>query len=133
MENFLTQTLVYLGAAVVSVPIAKRLGLGSVLGYLIAGVVIGPFALSLVGDQADVMKFAEFGVVILLFLIGLEVQPSMLWDMRKAIFGLGGAQVLGTALAICAFGFFMPVLFGCLLYTSPSPRDATLSRMPSSA
>ncbi|MBO9547788.1 monovalent cation:proton antiporter-2 (CPA2) family protein [Caulobacter sp.] len=100
MENFLTQTLVYLGAAVVSVPIAKRLGLGSVLGYLIAGVVIGPFALALVGDQADVMKFAEFGVVILLFLIGLEVQPSMLWDMRKAIFGLGGAQVLGTALAI---------------------------------
>ena len=97
MENILTQTLVYLGAAVVSVPIAKRLGLGSVLGYLIAGVVIGPFALSLVGDQADVMKFAEFGVVILLFLIGLEVQPSMLWDMRKAIFGLGGAQVVGTA------------------------------------
>ena len=102
MENVLTQTLVYLGAAVVSVPIAKRLGLGSVLGYLIAGVLIGPFALSLVGDQADVMKFAEFGVVILLFLIGLEVQPSMLWDMRKAIFGLGGAQVVGTALAIAA-------------------------------
>lgn len=100
MENFLTQTLVYLGAAVISVPIAKRLGLGSVLGYLIAGVVIGPFALGLVGEQADVMKFAEFGVVILLFLIGLEVQPSMLWDMRKAIFGLGGAQVLGTASAI---------------------------------
>jgi len=102
LENFLTQTLVYLGAAVISVPIAKRLGLGSVLGYLIAGVVIGPYALSLVGNQADVMKFAEFGVVILLFLIGLEVQPSMLWDMRKAIFGLGGAQVLGTALAIAA-------------------------------
>jgi monovalent cation:proton antiporter-2 (CPA2) family protein len=100
VENFLTQTLVYLGAAVVSVPIAKRLGLGSVLGYLIAGVVIGPFALSLVGDQADVMKFAEFGVVILLFLIGLEVQPSMLWDMRKAIFGFGGAQVVGTSVAI---------------------------------
>lgn len=102
MENILTQTLVYLGAAVVSVPIAKRLGLGSVLGYLIAGVLIGPFALSLVGDQADVMKFAEFGVVILLFLIGLEVQPSTLWDMRKAIFGLGGAQVVGTALALAA-------------------------------
>jgi monovalent cation:proton antiporter-2 (CPA2) family protein len=102
VENILTQTLVYLGAAVVSVPIAKRLGLGSVLGYLIAGVLIGPFALSLVGDQADVMKFAEFGVVILLFLIGLEVQPSTLWDMRKAIFGLGGAQVVGTALIIAA-------------------------------
>lgn len=97
---FLLQALVYLGAAVISVPIAKRLGLGSVLGYLIAGVLIGPFALSLVGQQADVMKFAEFGVVILLFLIGLEVQPSTLWDMRKAIFGLGGAQVVGTALAV---------------------------------
>ena len=97
---FLLQALVYLGAAVVSVPIAKRLGLGSVLGYLIAGVVIGPFALSLVGEQGDIMTFAEFGVVILLFLIGLEVQPSTLWDMRKAIFGFGGAQVIGTSLAI---------------------------------
>jgi glutathione-regulated potassium-efflux system ancillary protein KefC/glutathione-regulated potassium-efflux system protein KefB len=97
---FLLQALVYLGAAVISVPIAKRLGLGSVLGYLIAGVVIGPFALSLVGEQTDIMKFAEFGVVILLFLIGLEVQPSTLWDMRKAIFGLGGAQVIGTTLAV---------------------------------
>lgn len=102
MQSFLTQTLVYLGAAVISVPIAKRLGLGSVLGYLIAGLVIGPHALALIGAQADVMKFAEFGVVILLFLIGLEVQPSTLWDMRKAIFGLGGAQVVGTALAIAA-------------------------------
>jgi monovalent cation:proton antiporter-2 (CPA2) family protein len=97
---FLVQALVYLGAAVISVPIAKRLGLGSVLGYLIAGVVIGPFALSLVGEQTDVRTFAEFGVVILLFLIGLEVQPSTLWDMRKAIFGFGGAQVVGTTLAI---------------------------------
>ncbi len=102
MENFLTQTLVYLGAAVVSVPIAKRLGLGSVLGYLIAGVVIGPFALGLTGQLTDVMKFAEFGVVILLFLIGLEVQPSTLWDMRKAIFGFGGTQVVGTTIAIAA-------------------------------
>ncbi|HJV43305.1 monovalent cation:proton antiporter-2 (CPA2) family protein [Caulobacter sp.] len=107
MENFLTQTLVYLGAAVVSVPIAKRLGLGSVLGYLIAGVVIGPYALSLVGAQADVMKFAEFGVVILLFLIGLEVQPSMLWDMRKAIFGFGGAQVVGTSVAIAGVSMLL--------------------------
>ena len=100
--SFLIQAMVYLGAAVISVPIAKRLGLGSVLGYLIAGVVIGPFALSLVGEQGDIMKFAEFGVVILLFLIGLEVQPSTLWDMRKAIFGFGGAQVVGTSLAIAA-------------------------------
>jgi monovalent cation:proton antiporter-2 (CPA2) family protein len=100
MQPFLIQTLVYLGAAVISVPIAKRVGLGSVLGYLLAGVAIGPYALSLVGQLTDVMRFAEFGVVILLFLIGLEVQPSSLWDMRKAIFGLGGAQVVGTTVAI---------------------------------
>jgi monovalent cation:proton antiporter-2 (CPA2) family protein len=101
-SGLLLQTLVYLGAGVIAAPIAKRLGLGSVLGYLIAGVVIGPFALSLVGEQADVMKFAEFGVVILLFMIGLEVRPALLWSMRKTIFGLGGAQVAATALAIGA-------------------------------
>jgi monovalent cation:proton antiporter-2 (CPA2) family protein len=99
-QGLLIQALVYLAAGVVSVPIARRLGLGSVLGYLIAGAVIGPFALSLVGEQADVMRFAEFGVVILLFLIGLEVRPALLWSMRKVIFGLGGAQVTATALAI---------------------------------
>ena len=75
-ENLLLQALVYLTAGVVAAPIAKRLGLGSVLGYLIAGIVVGPFALKLVGEQADVMKFAEFGVVILLFMIGLEVRPA---------------------------------------------------------
>ncbi len=99
-QELLIQALVYLAAGVVSVPIAKRAGLGAVLGYLIAGAVIGPFALSLVGDQADVMRFAEFGVVILLFLIGLEVRPAILWQMRRAIFGLGGAQVAASALAI---------------------------------
>jgi monovalent cation:proton antiporter-2 (CPA2) family protein len=99
-ENLLMQAVVYLAASVISVPIAKRLGLGSVLGYLIAGAMIGPFALSLVGAQEDVMTFAEFGVVILLFLIGLEVRPALLWSMRKTIFGLGGAQVLATAAAI---------------------------------
>lgn len=102
-ENLLLQALVYLTAGVVAAPIAKRLGLGSVLGYLIAGIVVGPFALSLVGEQEDVMKFAEFGVVILLFMIGLEVRPALLWSMRKTIFGLGGAQVLVTALAIAGF------------------------------
>ncbi len=107
MQSFLTQTLFYLGAAVISVPIAKRLGLGSVLGYLIAGVIIGPHALSLIGAQADVMQFAEFGVVILLFLIGLEVQPSTLWDMRKAIFGFGGAQVVVTSAAIAGVSMLL--------------------------
>ncbi|WP_419253749.1 monovalent cation:proton antiporter-2 (CPA2) family protein [Caulobacter sp. ErkDOM-YI] len=107
MQSFLTQTLFYLGAAVISVPIAKRLGLGSVLGYLIAGVIIGPHALSLIGAQADVMQFAEFGVVILLFLIGLEVQPSTLWDMRKAIFGFGGAQVVVTSAVIAGVSMLL--------------------------
>ena len=103
-HSLAVQALVYLAAGVVSVPIAKRLGLGSVLGYLIAGAVIGPFALALVGDQADVMRFAEFGVVILLFLIGLEVRPALLWSMRGTIFGLGGAQIAATALVTGAAG-----------------------------
>ncbi len=103
-EGLLIQALVYLTAGVVSVPIAKRLGLGSVLGYLIAGVIVGPFALNLVGDAKDVMRFAEFGVVILLFLIGLEVRPALLWRMRSAIFGLGGAQLLGTAALVASAG-----------------------------
>lgn len=100
-EHYLTQAFVYLTAAIVSVPIAKRLGLGSVLGYLLAGAAIGPFALRLVeGGGGGVMHYAEFGVVMMLFLIGLEVRPSRLWELRGPVFGLGGSQVLGTALAI---------------------------------
>ncbi|MES2208266.1 MAG: monovalent cation:proton antiporter-2 (CPA2) family protein [Pseudomonadota bacterium] len=100
MEGLLLIALFYLAAGVISVPIAQRLGLGSVLGYLIAGALIGPFALELVGDQTRVMHFAEFGVVIMLFLIGLEIRPSLLWSMRKTFFGLGGAQVLLTGIAL---------------------------------
>ena len=80
--------LIYLAAAIVSVPIAKRLG--SVLGYLLAGILIGAFLLGLVGNQTDVMHFAEFGVVMMLFLVGLELQPSRLWKLRHSIIGLGG-------------------------------------------
>ena len=105
--TLLTQTLVYLAAGVIAAPLAKRLKLGSILGYLIAGLIIGPFALSLVGEQTDVMKFAEFGVVILLFLIGLEVRPALLWSMRKAIFGLGGAQVGVTGLVLAGLGMLL--------------------------
>ena len=101
----LTNALIYLCAAVVSVPVAKRLGLGSVLGYLLAGVIIGPFVFHLVGDQTDIMHFAEFGVVMMLFLIGLELQPARLWDMRKPILGLGGLQVLITSGVIAAILF----------------------------
>jgi glutathione-regulated potassium-efflux system ancillary protein KefC/glutathione-regulated potassium-efflux system protein KefB len=106
-QDVLIQALVYLGAGVVTVAAAKKLGLGSVLGYLIAGAIIGPFALNLVGDPEDVMRFAEFGVVILLFLIGLEVRPALLWSMRRTIFGLGGAQVVATALAIGGVGMLL--------------------------
>ncbi|TCT10090.1 monovalent cation:proton antiporter-2 (CPA2) family protein [Paralcaligenes ureilyticus] len=102
--NVLLLALVYLTAGVVAVPISQRLGLGSVLGYLMAGAVIGPFILHLVADQTSVMHFAEFGVVIMLFLIGLEVRPSLLWGMRRVFFGLGGAQVLVTGLALSGIG-----------------------------
>jgi glutathione-regulated potassium-efflux system ancillary protein KefC/glutathione-regulated potassium-efflux system protein KefB len=90
--------VIYLAAAIISVPIAKRVGLGSVLGYLLAGILIGPYALAMVGDQTDVMHFAEFGVVMMLFLVGLELQPSRLWKLRHSIIGLGGLQVLLTTL-----------------------------------
>ncbi len=101
-DSFFFQAFIYLLAAVLSVPVAKRLGLGSVLGYLIAGVIIGPFVLGLVGggQQEDVMHFAEFGVVLMLFIIGLELQPSLLWRMRGPILGLGGLQVALTTGAI---------------------------------
>jgi len=102
-EGFFQQAFVYLAAAVVSVPVARRLGLGSVLGYLIAGMLIGPFGLSLVGKEGvDVLHFAEFGVVMMLFLIGLELQPSLLWRLRASILGLGGLQVGATAAVIAA-------------------------------
>ncbi len=106
-EDIFFQAFVYLVAAVLSVPIAKRLGLGSVLGYLIAGVIIGPFVLGFVGQEGeDVMHFAEFGVVMMLFLIGLELQPPLLWRLRVPILGLGGLQVIATTLVIAAIGFF---------------------------
>ncbi len=100
---------IYLAAAVITVPLAKRLGLGSVLGYLLAGIVIGPFCLRLIGTEGtDVMHFAEFGVVMMLFVIGLELRPARLWQMRAPILGLGGAQVVATAALITV----MAVLLG---------------------
>ncbi len=98
----LEMAVIYLAAAIIAVPIAKRVGLGSVLGYLLAGILIGPFLLGLVGDQTDVMHFAEFGVVMMLFLVGLELQPSRLWKLRHSIIGLGGLQVVLTTLVISA-------------------------------
>src|SRR3954471_21105987 len=97
-DSILAQALVYLAAAVIFVPIAKRIGLGAVLGYLIAGVVIGPWMFGLVGGEGHhVMHFAEFGVVMMLFLVGLELRPSQIWQLRRPIFGLGGLQVVASA------------------------------------
>lgn len=98
-NSFLFQAMVYLAAAVVMVPVAKKLGLGSVLGYLLAGIIIGPALLGFIGEEGqDVMHFAEFGVVMMLFLIGLELEPALLWKLRKPIVGMGGLQVLATTI-----------------------------------
>lgn len=100
-SSILAQAAIYLAAAVVAVPLAKRAGLGAVLGYLLAGIAVGPFALHLIGSEgAHVMHFAEFGVVMMLFIVGLELKPSMLWQMRGPIFGLGTAQVAGTLIVV---------------------------------
>ncbi len=98
--SLLAESLIYLLAAVISVPVSRRLGFGSVLGYLAAGIIIGPFGFALVNDAEHILHFAELGVVFLLFVIGLELKPSRLWVMRKMVFGLGAAQVLASAAAL---------------------------------
>jgi monovalent cation:proton antiporter-2 (CPA2) family protein len=102
--GLLAQAFIYLAAAVVAVPVAKRLGLGSVLGYLIAGAIIGPFGLGMAGDAAATMDFSEFGIVMMLFLVGLELRPSRLWALRVPLLGLGGLQTLVTTAVIAAIG-----------------------------
>lgn len=107
MTSYFLQAFIYLIAAVIAVPIAKRLGLGSVLGYLIAGVVIGPI-IGLVGEETTTIQhFAEFGVVMMLFLVGLELEPKMLWAMRHKLIGLGGIQVGGTTAAVMAIALLL--------------------------
>jgi len=104
-HSLLSNAVVYLGAAVLAVPLARRLGLGAVLGYLLAGMAIGPWGLKLITQVETILHFSEFGVVLLLFVIGLELDPARLWSMRRPIFGWGAAQVLGVA----------AVLFGAAL------------------
>nr|HRM12368.1 monovalent cation:proton antiporter-2 (CPA2) family protein [Flavobacterium sp.] len=107
-SNYLLQAIIYLTAAVICVPIAKKLGLSSIIGYLLAGIVIGPYVLGFIGQEGqDIMHFAEFGVVMMLFLIGLELEPSKFWKMRKFILGLGSAQLIGTTLIL---------FLGCLFF-----------------
>ncbi len=132
--GFLGQAFVYLAAACVAVPLAKRAGLGSVLGYLLAGVIIGPFGLHLVGQEgADVMHVAEFGVVMMLFLVGLELEPALLWRLRAPILGLGGLQVVGSAAVLgalaLAFGLSFPAAVAVGLTLSMSSTAIVLQML----
>jgi monovalent cation:proton antiporter-2 (CPA2) family protein len=115
-DGFLHQSLIYLAAGVIAVPLFKRLGLGSVLGYLVAGAAIGPWGLRLISDPRTVLQFAEFGVVLLLFLVGLELNIERVWAMRRAIFGLGAVQVALTIAAITAIALALgqPLIVGVI-------------------
>lgn len=106
MEHFLLQLFIFFAAAAIAVPLAKKLGLGSVLGYLLAGIVIGPFGMSMIGNVEEIMHFTEFGVVMMLFLVGLELKPSLLWQMKVPILGMGGSQVLFTTIIITGVALF---------------------------
>lgn len=133
-QSFLFQSLVYLTAAVILVPLVKKAGLGSVLGYIIAGIVIGPAILDLAGDRStDIMHVAEFGVVIMLFIIGLELEPELLWKLRKSIVGLGGLQVLITVIVIAgitaALGFTWQQSLATGMILAPSSTAIVLQTL----
>ncbi len=112
--SWLINSLIYLGAAVIAVPVSKALGLGSIIGYLAAGMAIGPWGLGLVTNVQDILHFAEFGVVLMLFLVGLELEPKRLWSLRRPIFGWGSAQVMGCAavlfIALWCASLFIPTV-----------------------
>lgn len=122
--SLLQQSVVYLLAAIVMVALSRRLGFGSVLGYLAAGIIIGPFGFAFIRDPEHILHFAELGVVFLLFVVGLELQPSRLWVLRKMVFGLGSAQVILSAVVIAAIawsfglGTTPAIVIGCILALS---------------
>ena len=115
---WLMNSLIYLSAAVIAVPVAKKLGLGSIIGYLAAGMAIGPWGLKLVTNVQDILHFAEFGVVLMLFLVGLELEPKRLWNLRRPIFGWGSAQVAGCAVVLMAVAMAFGVTWQVALVAS---------------
>jgi len=114
--TWLINSFIYLSAAVIAVPLCRMLGLGAIIGYLGAGIAIGPWGLGLVTNVEDILHFAEFGVVLMLFLVGLELEPRRLWNLRRAIFGWGSAQLLACTafifIACFALGYWIPGTFG---------------------
>jgi len=119
LPTWLVNSFIYLSAAVIAVPLSRALGLGSIIGYLAAGIAIGPWGLAFVTNVQDILHFAEFGVVLMLFMVGLELEPKRLWSLRRPIFGWGSAQVAGCAAALfvvaLAFGLAWPIaLVGAL-------------------
>lgn len=106
---WLINSFIYLAAAVIAVPLSKKLGLGAIIGYLAAGIAIGPWGLGLVTNVQDILHFAEFGVVLMLFLVGLELEPRRLWNLRRPIFGWGSAQVIGCAVVMAAVALLLGV------------------------
>ncbi|GAB2799055.1 monovalent cation:proton antiporter-2 (CPA2) family protein [Rhabdobacter roseus] len=133
-SDFLSQALVYLAAAVICVPIAKKVGMSSVLGYLLSGIIIGPFVLGFIGQEGqDIMHVAEFGVVMMLFLIGLELEPAAFWQMRKAIAGFGISQLVGTTLLLLIpflfLGWSLPMSLAVALALSMSSTAIVLQTL----
>lgn len=116
--DWLVNSFIYLSAAVIAVPLSKALGLGAIIGYLAAGVAIGPWGLGLVTNVQDILHFAEFGVVLMLFLVGLELEPKRLWSMRRPIFGAGSTQVLGCAILLTALAIAFGVNWKTALVAS---------------
>jgi Kef-type K+ transport systems, membrane components len=115
-SNLLLAGVLFLFAAVVAVPLAARLGIGAVLGYLLAGIAIGPWGLGFISDVDEILHFSELGVVFLMFIIGLELNPAKLWQLRQSIFGVGAAQVLLSA----------AILAGLLMLTQFSWQAAVI-------